>query len=245
MKVRSMRTKIRKGLVYMALLIFPLTLNYFSPYLSVMAAMEGIIAGSILVFCLMFLSGMIFGRAWCAWICPIAGLSELTNSLNGKTVRSNRLSIIRYTIFLIWFSTIIIFLVLRGGILGIDPLFMSDNIISVDGPFKYITYYLVLAIFIIPNLIIGKRASCHSICWMSPFLEAGYLIGGLLRFRQLRIISDKDKCVKCQKCNVVCPMSINVMEELSDGVIGTKDCILCGECADSCPKDVLKYAIRK
>ena len=239
-----MRSKIRKGLVYLALLIFPLTMNYFSPYLSVMAAMEGIIAGCILVFALMFLSGLFFGRAWCAWICPMAGLSELTNSLNARTVNRKKLSKVRYTIFVFWFLTIILFLILRGGILGIEPFFMSDNLISVDEPFKYITYYMVLAIFIVPNLVFGKRASCHSVCWMSPFLEAGFLFGRLLKFRQLRIISDKDICVHCRKCNIICPMSINVMEELNTGKIATKDCILCGECVDICPKKVLQYSIR-
>lgn len=239
-----MRSKIRIGLAYLALLIFPLTLNYFSPYLSVMAAMEGIVAGSIVVFVIMFLSGLFLGRAWCAWICPMAGLSELTNNLNQRTVNRKRLSVIRYAIFAVWFSTIILFYILRGGITGIDPLFMSDNLVSVDEPFKYITYYMVLAIFIAPNLIFGKRASCHSICWMSPFLEAGFFVGRLFRLRQLRIISDKDLCIKCRKCNMACPMSINVMDDLNTGKIGTKDCILCGECSDICPKGVLRYSFK-
>ena len=239
-----MRQKIRKGIAYLALLIFPLTLNYFSPYLSVIAAMEGIVAGSVLVFMLMFLTGLIFGRGWCAWVCPMAGLSELTNGINGKVVNRGKLSIVRYSIFTIWLSTIIVFLVLKGGIVGVEPLFMSENIVSVDGPFKYITYYMVLALFILPNLLIGKRASCHSMCWMSPFLEAGFFVGRFLRLRQLRIVCASEGCIRCKKCNVVCPMSIKVMDDVAGRSIKTKDCILCGECVDSCPKDVLKFGFR-
>lgn len=240
-----MRQKIRRGIGYLALLMFPITLNYFSPYLSVSAAIDGIVAGSVITFFVMFLTGLVFGRGWCGWVCPMSGLSEITNSLNDKSVNRKRLSIVRYTIFGIWFTTIIIFFVLKGGIQGINPLFMSESVVSVDMPLKYITYYMVLAVFIIPNLIIGKRASCHTLCWMSPFLEAGYMLGSALRLWRLRIISKKENCIQCSRCNKVCPMSIKVMETVPEGFIKTKDCILCGQCVDICPKGVLSYKFKR
>ncbi|MDD2371104.1 MAG: 4Fe-4S dicluster domain-containing protein [Firmicutes bacterium] len=240
-----MRQKIRKSIGYLALLLFPLSMNYFSPYLSVMAAMEGIIAGSVIVFFLMFLSGIVFGRSWCAFVCPMAGLSEMTNSINGKVVNRNKLSKVRYVIFSIWFSIILIFFILNGSIVGIRPLFMSENIISIDMPLKYITYYLVLGIFILINLLFGKRVACHSICWMSPFLEAGFWLGSKLKIKQLRILSISENCINCKKCNQVCPMSIDVMKSIERGYIKTKDCILCGECVDACPKVVLSYGFRQ
>lgn len=236
-----MRQKIRRIIIFISLLLFPVTLNYFSPYVSVDGAFKGIISGSVLIFLLMFFSGMFFSRAWCAWICPVAGLSELCMPINNKTVPVQRLRIIRYSIFAVWFAVLIAGFVLAGGVKGVNPIYLTENVISVDGPPQYITYYIVLFIFSVLTVWIGKRGACHTICWMSPFLVGGYLVGQTLHFPQLRIRSNPSECIDCIKCNQKCPMSIDVNTEAKSGEIKPLDCILCGECVDACPKKVLSY----
>ncbi|MGB7595419.1 MAG: 4Fe-4S dicluster domain-containing protein [Erysipelotrichaceae bacterium] len=239
-----MRQKTRRLIVYLSLLLFPVTLNFFSPYVSIDGALTGIISGSVLVFLIMFLSGLFFGRAWCAWVCPMAGLSDMTKNINDKPVNVKRLTIIRYSIFFVWFSLLITCFVLAGGIKGVNPLHLTESIISVDQPVKYITYYLVLFIFGGLSVWLGRRAACHSICWMSPFLVGGYLLGRTLRFPQLRVKTEASKCIDCKQCNKKCPMSINVNDQVKKGEIVSLDCILCGECVDTCPKKVLRFGIR-
>jgi polyferredoxin len=241
---KKMRHKLRRIIIYLSLLIFPVTLNYFSPYVSVDGAFRGIVSGSVIVFLLMFLSGLFFGRAWCAWLCPIAGLSEIGMTINSKSVPVRRLRIIRYSIFIIWFAILIAGFVSAGGIKGINPLHLTENFISVDEPFKYITYYIVLIIFFVLTVWIGKRGACHTVCWMSPFLVGGYLLGKGLHLPQLRIRTNPTGCIDCNKCNQKCPMSIAVSREAKSGEIKSLDCILCGECVDTCPKKVLKYGTR-
>ena len=58
-----MRQKIRKILLYTSLFLFPLTMNYLSPYVSIDGAFAGVLSGSLLMFLLLFLSGLFFGRA--------------------------------------------------------------------------------------------------------------------------------------------------------------------------------------
>ena len=58
-----MRQKIRKILLYTSLFLFPLTLNFFSPYVSIDGAFAGVLSGSALLFGLLFLSGLFFGLA--------------------------------------------------------------------------------------------------------------------------------------------------------------------------------------
>ena len=239
-----MRAKIRRTIVLISLLLFPVTLNFFSPYVSIDGAINGIVSGSLIVFFIMFLTGLFFGRAWCAWVCPMACLSEICLSINDKPVNIKRLKIIRYSIYTVWAGILIAMFVLAGGIRGIDPLYLTENIISVDMPQKYVIYYGVLAIFTVLTLTIGRRGACHSICWMSPFLVAGFTLGKALRFPQLRISADTENCIKCGKCNQKCPMSIDVRKGVQDGMIKTSDCILCGECVDICPKDILSYEKR-
>jgi len=234
-----MRQRIRRIVTLIFFLLFPVTLNYFSPYVSIDGAMNGLISGSVIVFAVMFLTGIFFGRAWCAWVCPMACLSDICMTVNDRRVNAKRLKIIRYAIFGVWFAILIAMFVLAGGIRGFDPLRMTSGGISVDMPMKYIIYYLVLALYVIVSLAVGRRGACHSFCWMSPFLVAGYHFGKLLRIPQLCIVADKENCVKCGKCTKLCPMSIDVQAAAQNGAVATSDCILCGLCADECPKDVL------
>jgi len=233
---------VRKTLIIIFLLLFPVTLNFLSPYVSIDGAMIGIISGSLLLFIFMFVTAIFFGRAWCGWICPMAGLSEACLSINNKNVNVKRLRIIRYFIFTVWAGILIAMFVMAGGIKGVNPLHLTENGISVDGPMKYITYYLVLALFFIVTVTVGKRGACHSFCWMSPFLVGGMALGKLLKIPRLRVKADSSLCVKCGACDKKCPMSINVSSSIKDGYINTSDCILCGECIDNCKKKVLKYS---
>jgi len=239
-----MRQKIRRGIILVSLLLFPVTLNYFSPYVSIDGAMHGIISGSLLLFAFMFVTSIFFGRAWCAWVCPMAGLSEISLGVNNKNVNVRKLKIIRYSIFTVWAGFLVTMFVVAGGIKGVDPLHLTEKVISVDSPMKYIVYYGVLAIFIVLTFTIGKRGACHSICWMSPFLVAGFSLGHLLKIPQMRIKADSAKCVNCGTCDKKCPMSIQVSLSVKEGCIKTSDCILCGECADNCKKNVLHYGIK-
>jgi ferredoxin-type protein NapH len=239
-----MRQKIRKTIVAISLLLFPITLNYFSPYVSIDGAMKGIVSGSVLLFAFLFLNGIFFGRAWCGWVCPVAGLSEVGMTINNRVVNRKKLRIIRYAIFIIWTSILITMLLLAGGIKSINPLHLTENVISVDSPIKFITYYFVLALLFFATILVGRRGACQSLCWMAPFLTAGYQVGRFLKVPQLRVYADQNSCVNCGACDKICPMSIPVATDLKVGRIYTSDCILCGECADGCKKNVLSVKIK-
>ena len=236
-----MRQKIRRILLYIALFLFPLSMNYLSPYVSIDGAFAGLISGSVILFGLLFLSGLFFGRAWCGWLCPAGGVAELCQTINAKPANTKKLRILRYSIFAVWFGVLITGFVLAGGVKGIDPLHMTERYVSVDEPMKYIVYYLVLALIFTLDLALGRRGACHGICWMSPFLNAGMLVGRLLHLPQMRIKARQENCIDCKKCNSKCPMSIDVNAAVKTDSISSYDCILCGECVDACPKKVLSY----
>ncbi len=238
------RSKLRRTLGLISLLLFPITLNFFSPYVSVTGAFFGVISGSVLTFFFMFLTGIVFRRAWCSYVCPMVGLSEYAERINDKTVNRKRLGRIRITIFAVWFITLITGFVIAHRLPTIDVFFMTESGISVDIPIKYITYYMVLGLLVVLTLTLGKRGACQSVCWMSPFLVAGSWVGEKLHLPQYQVISNPEKCISCKLCNKACPMSIDVMDELKKGRIATHDCINCGQCEDVCPKDVLKVKFK-
>lgn len=238
------KLQIRRTIAFIGFLLFPLTLNYFSPYVSVTAAYDGVIAGSVILFITLLVTSIFFRRTWCSYLCPVSAIADYSERINNRNVNIKKLRVIRYSIFGLWFTALIIGFFVSSNI-TINPFYMTESIISVDEPFKFITYYAVLFTLVILTLVIGKRGACHSICWMSPFLVAGSWIGDKLNLPQMRIQSNPNACISCSKCNKACPMSIDVMNELKKGTIESYDCINCAECENICPKNVLKLTIGK
>lgn len=236
-----MRQRIRNLILLLSLLAFPVTLNYFSPYVSIDGAMNGIISGSLCVFTLQFLSGLLLGRAWCGWLCPVGGLSDVLIRTNAAPVNRRVTRIVRHCIFLVWAGILVAMFVLAGGIRGVDPFHMTESGISTDEPIRYVTYYMVVLLFVVVTLLVGRRGGCHSICWMAPFLAAGYQVGKALRLPQLRIVSTDRPCTRCGACDRNCPMSLPVQAFRTEGSVSTSDCILCGVCVDGCRASALAF----
>ena len=57
------RQRMRRALLLMSLLLFPVTLYYFSPVLIMESAAEGVVNASFIVFAAMFISSLFLGTA--------------------------------------------------------------------------------------------------------------------------------------------------------------------------------------
>lgn len=241
MKMKSNRRQIiRKTIALLSMLLFPLTFNYFSPYLSVDGAFRSIISASVITFALLFISSLFLGRAWCGWICPVAGLSEAANSINNSKVNRRKLRKIRLAIFSVWFTALLAGFIksfISKGSLEINPLYMTEKVVSIDEPFKFITYYAVVLIIVIVTLALGQRGACHSFCWMSPIMSFGSFVGRKLRLPQLMVSPNPESCISCGRCDKTCQMSIDVSDLVKAGENINDECILCLECVDICPKE--------
>lgn len=235
--------KFRKFSITISMLLFPITIWYFSPYLIFMAAMQHIINGSFITFTLMFIFGMFFGRLWCGFFCPTGGMSECFESFSPKEPKQGWRNYLKYGIWFVWLSGVIVCHFFGKGDYSIQPFFMTDHGISISNIYSYVIYYGIVILFLIPAIVHGKRANCHYICWMAPFMILGYRFGKLLHLPQLKINTKKENCISCKKCEKVCPMSIKISEQIKNGEIKTAECILCGECINTCKNEVLNYKI--
>jgi ferredoxin-type protein NapH len=242
MKKQKTRQRIRKAILLFSLLLFPAALNYFSPVIPVSGAMVGVINGSIITFALLFLFSLVLGRAWCGWVCPAGSLMELCFGTNNKPVRCGKFSWIKYFIWVPWLSAIAILAIRSGGYHEVNPFFFTETIVTtVDIP-SYIRFYMILSIFIVLSYIFGRRAGCHYLCWMAPFMIIGNASKNLIKWPSLHLQAVTENCTNCKLCTRNCPMSLDVNSMVQKGSMKHSECILCGECVDNCPKDVIHYS---
>ena len=105
---------------------------------------------------------------------------------------------------------------------------------------KLMGYYVIVTGLLILPFILGKRGSCHYICPMSILNITGTKIKNKFNIPSLRLISNKSKCTACKQCNKACPMSLNVMQMVKNENMNNTECILCGECGNSCKFGAVK-----
>lgn len=58
-------------------------------------------------------------------------------------------------------------------------------------------------------------------------------------------VADEKTEIEKATCNKGCPMGIDVVTEIKKDVIDNLECMQCGACIDSCPKQILSYGISK
>ena len=248
LKQLPLRQRIRKALVILAFLSFPVTMNFLSPYVIMDGAMNGIVNGSLVMFGLMFASSLFLGRAWCGWVCPGGGLQEIVEPVNNRQVNGKKINWIKWLIWIPWISLIVFLVVRSGGYRTVDLLFDTQNGISVAGSpdrpiiFAYLIYYIVIGLFVGLAILFGRQAGCHTICWMAPFVMIGRWIRNRFAWPSLRLAANASACVDCKLCSKSCPMSLDVNAMVKVEQMENAECILCGTCVDNCSKRAIRYS---
>jgi ferredoxin-type protein NapH len=234
-------------ILLLSFVAFPVTMNYLSPYLIVDSAFQGIVNGSLIVFGSMFVGSLLFGRLWCGWMCPAAGLQEPLLSVNGRRV-GRRGDLVKWFIWVPWIALIVFAAVRAGGYRSIDLLYGTVGGISVAGDANrpiivaYVIYFLVVLLFFGLAVVRGRRAGCHTVCWMAPFMITGRAARNTLAWPSLRLVADPSACKGCGTCTAECPMGLDVEAMVSGGSMEHPECVLCGTCADACPRKAIRYS---
>ncbi|MCL2717475.1 MAG: 4Fe-4S dicluster domain-containing protein [Lachnospiraceae bacterium] len=237
------RQSIRKAIIIGMFFLFPITITWLSPALPVIyAGFGGIISGAIIIFFLQFLISIFLGRVFCGYVCSAAGLQECMMRVSEKRITNPKINIVKWFIWVLWIITIIIFFILAGGINEVDFFAGTvDNWIFLFAPYRYMIYFGVILLIAGLHLLVGRRAFCHSVCWMAPFMIIGMKVSDWLRLPRFRLKSNKDICIKCNQCTKICPMSLDVMAMVESENMKNSECILCAECIDICPKKSIEY----
>lgn len=241
------RQRLRRALLLISFIAFPVTMNYFSPYLIVESSFLGIVNGSLMVFATMLVGSVVFGRLWCGWACPAAGLQEPLAAVNSRRV-GRRADAVKWAIWVPWVALIGWAAFRAGGYHTVDVLYGTVGGVSVAGDaerpvvFAYVIYFAVVLLFFGLAAALGRRGGCHAACWMAPFMIAGGSAARRLGTPTLQLATEPDACVRCGTCTTECPMGLDVQSMVATGSIRHSECVLCGTCVDGCQGRAIRYS---
>lgn len=235
--------KVRNAIQLISLMLFPVTINYLSPYLIVTGSFEGVISGSFILFTSLFLTSLIFGRAFCGWVCPVGCLQDYSALVNDKPV-NKKINVVKYIIWIPWLISIIAGFITAGGIKSINPIYLTDYGVSVNSVYSYLIYLPIVALVICISFVFGRRAHCHGLCWIAPFVIIGTKISKRFRYPSLHLECKSEKCSGCGVCNKNCPMSLDVKNMVKQGGMHNDECILCGKCSSVCSKNAINFSFK-
>lgn len=195
---------------------------------------------------LLLLSSAIFGRWYCAFLCPLGSLQDLAACFRRKNWRYRTSSMMLRMTALIGAAALAV-----AGALSlaswIDPWSIFSRFITCDiQPLVRIAFRadlpglsletvipagLAMAVILVVSAFSG-RWFCGNLC------PVGTVLGLLNRLAPLRLRLEQSACIYCGRCTSVCPASC------LDGarkVLDSTRCTYCLACLDACPTGSLRY----
>lgn len=203
--------------------------------------------GTFRISCYLFgfltLTGTIFGRAVCGWLCPFGLVQDLAykipflrkiKSLPGhRVLRYAKYAVLALFVLILpgtliretgigtpWFCKL---LCPSGTLFGAIPLMAGNAALRAAAGALFRWKVCVLLAVLLLSLL-SYRPFCKYLC---PLGAVYGLFNGVSLFR---METDSRKCTGCGKCAAVCKMGVDVRRNPNSA-----ECIRCGECAAICP----------
>ena len=180
------------------------------------------------------LLAIVFNRAFCGWICPLGTLQtifdKIARFLKIKKVTvpaklEKLLSLVKYVILVA-----ALYFTWRAGDLvysAYDPWSAYAHIAA--GFEELYSEMLIGSIFLVLALV-GSLWMPNNFC--RYFCPMGAFLSFFSRFSPSKITRDTSSCIRCKKCDRVCPaqLEISTVPEVKSG-----QCLSCGDCVAACP----------
>lgn len=242
-KKRDKRQIVRMFILLISFAVFPITVVYLAPAPPLISLKAGIVNISVITIFTIFMSGFVFRRAFCGWLCPGGGCQLVANSLNNKRVQDQRTNWFRVILVSVWVVMMISTLFIGNHILKFEPGNPGTGKFA-DSEIRYFIPYIPVVVFMfLFVLIFGKRGFCHKGCWIYPLLQFSTFTGKIIHTPSLYIkINSREDCNNCKLCTKNCSMSIDINSYVLSNKGLPNNCIQCGTCVDKCPNDVLKFS---
>lgn len=188
---------------------------------------------------IMLFFGLLAGRAFCSWVCPINMVTDLAGWLRKKAGRELDLTApavsrnARY-----WIMGLTLIVSLSTGIAAfewISPISMLHRGLVFG---MGMGWTLVLAVFLF-DLFLLKQGFCGHLCPLGGFYSI------TTRFRLLRVSHQQEQCTACMKCLEICPeRQVLPMVGTLSSAVSSGECTNCGRCIEVCRDGAMKFGVR-
>lgn len=180
---------------------------------------------AIVVLVAFIVLALLFGRAFCGYVCPIGAVQELIQHLPTKKIRIGNKTIpflFRLAFLGAFLIAALLFSVGLLKYLGVRDFFHLDATSAL--------FYVFISLLILSTFV--YRPFCRFMC---PY---GVLLS-LAAIRSRFKLQRNDECTECGECEVICPTN-------EAGRLDSKqDCYLCNRCRDACPTAAIHYVKRQ
>jgi ferredoxin-type protein NapH len=233
------RQRARRTILLALFLLLPITLNYYSPYLMTTGTAARIATFSLVFWSAVFVTSLVLGRSFCGWACPFNGLQQIAESVGFRPLRRVRfLPVLKYALWAAWVGGVLAIAFAVGGWASFQPLYMTENGVSVSEAGNLITYFMLVGVTLAP-LALGRRGFCRNLCPFGVWGIVGEGLGHALRVPRLKIEAKPDACTQCGSCSRACPMQLPVQDMVATGDMRATECFMCETCVDTCPKSAI------
>ena len=174
--------------------------------------------------------GLIRGRVFCGWVCPVNLLLEIVDWLRAKLhIKVEERVLPRHVKVYVAAGVLVLSLLLGFPVFeALSPIsFINKGLL-----FGSLVGGVTLLAIVVVELFWGHRVWCRAICPLGGFYEVVGKVG------LVNVHMDHEKCIGCNKCKKACLCDPEILDAAvagEDVMVRAGDCMLCGKCVEACP----------
>lgn len=182
--------------------------------------------------------GLIRGRVFCGWTCPVNLFLEIIDWLRKKlNINVEERVLPRHTKVYVAAGILVLSLILSFPVFeALSPIsFINKGIV-----FGSVVGGITLLAVVLVELFWGHRVWCRAICPLGGFYEVVGKVG------LVNVAIDNEACISCNKCKKACLCDSEILDAPvagDDAIVRAGDCMLCGKCIEACPTKALSIKI--
>jgi len=191
---------------------------------------------ALVLFVLVVIATLLFGRVFCGWICPLGTLGEWTAKIARRTgIRRRELpeSLDRPLRFLKYgVLALVVGLAWKLGNLAwrpFDPWVAWMHLSAgLEGMAEAPWSFVVLFGTVIGASLFIERFWCRYLC------PLGAILAPLQKLSPVKVRRSEEHCIHCHLCGKACPVRL---DPESVKVTSSAECLACGRCVEACPRE--------
>ncbi|MCL5960681.1 MAG: 4Fe-4S binding protein, partial [Chloroflexi bacterium] len=180
-----------------------------------------------------FLAGLslVFGRAFCGWLCPQTALCELAGRAQKMLVDSRGRGTAYRAVLTAVIGVLALAIALSAGLALVSVLVSPQTLLrALSGEFttSLLKGITVASLLVLVDVGLLRHTFCE---WMCVFGWWQRLFGGPGAVRVAFATGRARECVRCSECKAVCFMRIDPRRKDLPG-----SCLNCGKCITACKR---------